>query len=267
MSRKRKPHHDEHIDESWLIPYADLLTLLLALFIILFASSEMDSKKYNSLMQGLNSAFNGGPSLFDYPEVIQFPADPAFKLEDNRDEQEQQEQQKEAREQLQKETAELQRLKEQLDSYIAENKLGAQLDTKLNSDMLMITIRDNALFDSGSAAVKPDAGKLALTIADMLSSYPQYQIEVAGHTDNVPIRNAEFDNNWDLSTRRALNFMKILLQSNQIAAERFRAIGYSEYHPIDTNDTAEGRARNRRVEVSILRTITEPLTVDAAGNP
>jgi chemotaxis protein MotB len=254
------------LDESWLIPYADLLTLLLALFIILFASSEMDSKKYDSIMRSLNSAFTGGSSFFEQPEVVPVPGEPATKKKDADTTSEQADLKGAQQQQIQKETAELQELKQKLDQYIQDNKLSAQLETKLTNDMLMITIRDNALFASGSATVKPDAQKLAVTISDMLTQYQQYQIEVAGHTDNVPIRNAEFETNWDLSAKRALNFMKILLQNDKITADRFRAIGYGEYRPIDSNDSADGRSKNRRVEVSILRTIKEDTTIGVAEN-
>ncbi|GAA3410025.1 flagellar motor protein MotB [Paenibacillus hodogayensis] len=266
MNKKHKQHHEEHIDESWLIPYADLLTLLLALFIILFASSEMDSKKYNSIMRSLNSAFTGGSSFFDQPQVVPIMEDPASDLNKKLEEAKQlSEKQGAEQEQIRKETAELQELKQKLDRYIQDNQLTTQLETKLTNDMLMITIRDNALYASGSANVKPEAQKLAVTISDMLTQYPQYQIEVSGHTDNVPIRNAEFETNWDLSAKRALNFMKILLQNDKITANRFRAIGYGEFQPIDSNDTADGRAKNRRVEVSILRTIKSPNVIGADG--
>ncbi|PYI49971.1 flagellar motor protein MotB [Paenibacillus flagellatus] len=270
MSKKHKQHHDEHIDESWLIPYADLLTLLLALFIILFASSQVDSKKYEQIMRSLNSAFSGGVSFFEESTVVPVVTAPSSetkkKDEDAKSEQQELQGSPEQQEQIKKETAELQELKQKLDQYIADNNLSTQLETKLTNDMLMITIRDNALFASGSATVKPDAQKLAVTIGDMLTQYPQYQIEVAGYTDNIPIKNAEFETNWDLSAKRALNFMKILLQNGSIGPDRFRAIGYGEYRPIDTNDTADGRSKNRRVEVSILRTVKEPTTIGATGN-
>lgn len=123
--------------------------------------------------------------------------------------------------------------------------------------MLKITIQDYALFDSGMAEVKPEAQKLAAVISDMVSMYPDYKVEVAGHTDNIPIKNYEFESNWDLSSRRSLNFMKYLLKSNNINQARFRSIGYGEYQPIDTNQTSEGRAKNRRVEVNIIRNTIE----------
>src|SRR5690606_31207227 len=142
--------------------------------------------------------------------------------------------------QIEREMVDLQELKQQLDKYIQENGLTTELETRLTTDMLMITIRDNALFASGSAVVMPDARRLAQNIANMLVQYPDYQIEVAGHTDNIPINTSEFESNWDLSSKRALNFMKILLPADNAGAARFRPVGYGEYHPIDTNDTAAG---------------------------
>ena len=260
--RQRQQQHEEHMNETWLIPYADLLTLLLALFVILFASSQLDSKKYEMIMQALNSAFNNGISFFQQPSVVKVSDNPPepFAKKNNKtgsldDEN------SERLEQLQKETEDLEQLKQKLDRYIEENGLTTQLETKLTSEMLMISIREHALFASGSATVREESKRLAVAISDMLAQYPEYEVEVAGHTDNVPIHNAQFESNWDLSTERALNFMKILLQNKNVAPERFRAIGYGEYRPIDTNDTPEGRARNRRVEVNIIRNIKSTDTI------
>jgi chemotaxis protein MotB len=222
----------------------------------LYASSELDSKKYDQIMHSLNSAFHGGVSLFEKSTVVPIDKEPADELhqktEDARSEQELQ-RDREMQARLEKETADMKELKEKLDKYIQDNGLTTQLETKLTNEQLVITISDRALFASGSAAVKPEAQKLAVSISNMLAQYPDYQIEVAGHTDNVPINNKELETNWDLSAKRALNFMKILLQNDKIGSSRFRAIGYGEYHPVETNDTAEGRAKNRRVEVSIIR--------------
>ena len=260
--RQKQQHHEEHTNETWLIPYADLLTLLLALFVILFASSKLDSKKYEMIMQALNSAFNNGISFFQQPSVVKVSDNPPepFATKNNKAGTLDNET-NERLEQLKKETEDLEQLKQKLDRYIEENGLTTQLETKLTNEMLMISIREHALFASGSATVREESKKLAVAISDMLAQYPEYEVEVAGHTDNVPIHNAQFESNWDLSTERALNFMKILLQNKNVAPERFRAIGYGEYRPIDTNDTPEGRARNRRVEVNIIRNIKSTDTI------
>ncbi len=257
--RKKHAHHDEHMDETWLIPYSDLLTLLLALFIVLFASSQVDVKKFDQLAQSLNMAFNGGISFFESPSPVQVPeVVPQSTLPEKEQEKKQEtEQEKEQREKFQKETENLQKLQKSIDAYIKENKLTDKLQTKLTDMGLMLTILDNALFASGSAEVRPDARKLAVEISSLLEQYP-WQVIVSGHTDNVPIHTSEFPSNWDLSSKRALNFMKILLENPKLDPRAFSATGYGEYHPIASNDTPEGRAKNRRVEVSILRSIPVP---------
>ncbi|MGC5325916.1 flagellar motor protein MotB [Brevibacillus sp. SYSU BS000544] len=260
MAKKKKhAHHEEHIDETWLIPYADLLTLLLALFIVLFASSQVDAKKFEQLSESLSMAFNGGISFFENPQPVKTPeVVPQTTLpEKEQDKKDETQREKEQREKFQKETENLQKLQQSIDAYIKENKLTDKLQTKLTDMGLMITILDNALFASGRADVRPDARKLAQEISGMLEKYPR-QVIVSGHTDNVPIHTSEFPSNWDLSSKRALNFMKILLENSTLDPRKFSATGYGEYHPIASNGSAEGRAKNRRVEVSILRNVPAP---------
>ncbi|GAB2701221.1 flagellar motor protein MotB [Paenibacillus thermoaerophilus] len=267
MKRRHKQHHEEHADETWLIPYSDLLTLLLALFIVLFASSTLDAKKFDKLKQSFSSAFEGGIHFFQLSptlplETNEFAVDPAGTQMKRLDKEEEQ-----RLEQIRQETEDLKNLQEKLNDYIAMNNLSSQLETQLTEDMLKITIRDQTLFDSGSATVKPESRKLAVAIADMLAQYPKYKVEIAGHTDNVPIRTAEFDSNWELSFQRAYNFMKLLAQNPGIDPARFMPVPHGEYSPIESNDTAEGRAKNRRVEVSILKSAVTERKTDLEGVP
>ena len=240
--RKKKRHHDEHVDESWLIPYADMLTLLLALFIVLFAVSSIDAEKYQQMMISFNESFQGGTGIMENLSPI--PTNSTSET-DNR------ERETEEKNKIQ-EIQDLNLLKEKIDNYITENSLDSQVKTVLTSEGLLLTILDNALFYSGSAVVRPDAQQLAKKISELLLTNPPRQIVIAGHTDNVPINNSQFRSNWDLSAIRALNFMKILLDNNQLDPSYFRATGYGEYQPVDTNETEIGKARNRRVEVLIL---------------
>ncbi|MPM43689.1 hypothetical protein SDC9_90366 [bioreactor metagenome] len=117
----------------------------------------------------------------------------------------------------------------------------------------MIRIKDTALFPSGSAELLPESKRFGAVIAKMLTPLQQ-QIIISGHTDNIPISTWEFPSNWELSSKRALNFMKYLLAQEKLQPQRFSAIGYGEYRPVMSNDTSEGRAKNRRVEVLIQRT-------------
>ncbi|SMD13166.1 flagellar motor protein MotB [Sporomusa malonica] len=254
MGRKhKKEHHEEHADETWLIPYADLLTLLLALFIVLFASAQVDQKKFDQIAASFNVAFNGSPALLESPK----PPQP-----DN------QSQAMPPAPQLptimtamsginekayMQETAQLIELKKMLDQYIADNGLGGALSTALTDDGLMIRIKDTALFPSGSAELRPESRRFGTQIAKLLSPLTQ-KVTVSGHTDNIPINTRDFPSNWELSSRRAVNFMKFLMsQETGLKPERFSATGYGEYRPVAGNDTSEGRSINRRVEVFIQR--------------
>ncbi|XEC94936.1 flagellar motor protein MotB [Paenibacillus tarimensis] len=257
MSKKHKHNdHEEHADETWLIPYADLLTLLLALFIVLYAMSSVDAKKFEELSQAFSVAFNTGSGVLDNMALITTGQQLDNKDKDKRNDdgmKSKEQQQKERQELIKKEQEDLEKLKRQLDQYIKSNGLTTQLETKLNHSMLMITISDNALFASGSATLKKESRELAVAIGDMLVKHPDYDIIVAGHTDNQPIRNAEFESNWELSSKRAIRFMNILLENPKLESKRFSAVAYGEFQPVDTNDSELGRAKNRRVEVSIIR--------------
>ncbi|MUT67919.1 flagellar motor protein MotB [Paenibacillus sp. NEAU-GSW1] len=262
MSKKRKHgDHEEHIDESWLIPYADLLTLLLATFIVLYSMSSVDVKKFEELSQAFNIALNDGVGVLDNPSIIQKGQQKEEIINEDQEEDKEKDSKSESKseeearleELRKKEQEDLEKLKRSLDNYIKKNGLTTELETKLNQSQLMITISDNALFASGSADLKDDSEELASAIAKMLQQYPEYEIIVAGHTDNEPISTHEFKSNWDLSSTRAIRFMDVLLQNANLQPERFSAIGYGQYRPVATNNTIDGRAKNRRVEVSIIR--------------
>ena len=124
----------------------------------------------------------------------------------------------------------------------------------MTDDGLMIRIKEKALFPSGSAELVGEAQKIGPVVAGLLAKIPE-RVVISGHTDNVPIATARYPSNWELSSQRALNFMKFLFASNtSLNPARFSSIGYSEYRPIADNKTDEGRAQNRRVEVLIART-------------
>lgn len=265
MAKKARPeHHEEHADESWLLPYSDLMTLLLALFIVLYAMSSANVSKFEAMAEAFDSVFNGGKSIMDHTSstndnntqdgvksgeqqsVEQMSAEKAaVTKKDTADET--------LAKLKKKEQADLMKLKKQLDSYIASNGLSNQLDTNLNQSQLQITISDNALFASGEATVKPNSRTLAAAIANILKNFPGYNIQVIGHTDNIPIFNNVFKSNWDLSSGRANNFMQVLLKNPNLDPARFTSIAAGEYQPVASNATVSGRAQNRRVEVSIIR--------------
>lgn len=250
--KTRHKKHDEHIDESWLVPYADILTLLLALFIVLFASSSVDEKKLEEMSQVFSAIFESGSGIMDYAapvETMDAQSD-AFGKSDY--------------EQDQKQLAETQGRVEEL---IALNELENQLETKMTSEGLLITIRDSVLFASGSAAINAEYANVAKELSEILAFNPARNVVITGHTDNVPMNTAEFSSNWELSVMRAVNFLKVIIDSNpSLDSKYFSVKGFGEFNPIASNDTAEGRAKNRRVEVLVQPRVAEDGTELPVGN-
>ena len=245
MARKKRPApHEEEASEAWLLPYSDLMTLLLALFICLFAISQTDETKLSQMAQAFSSAFNmGGPSFFDGAGPGMNASRDVMSAEDG------------GMEAYLAENAQMQAVKRQLDAYIEQNNLESDISTQLTEDGLMIRIKENALFPSGSAELTEGVQRIGPVIAALIAPIPQ-RILVTGHTDNVPITSSSYPSNWELSSARAINFMKyILSQDARMNPARFSAMGRSEYRPIADNSTEEGRAQNRRVEVLIERSI------------
>jgi chemotaxis protein MotB len=270
LSKKhRHEEHEEHVDESWLIPYADLLTLLLALFIVLYSMNSVDVKKFEEMSQAFSIALSTGSGVLSETAIVKTGEDDGKKQddtggvidskEDPTDESNDLSAEEKAREELMKqEQKDLEDLKKKIDSYIEKNGLTSDLETKLNLSQLMITISDNALFAPAQASVKPESKELAIAIGKMLQQYPDYEVVVSGHTDTTPISTVFFKSNWDLSSMRAIRFMDILLENKQLKPERFSAIGYGEYRPVADNKTVAGKSKNRRVEVSIMHTYADP---------
>ncbi|MCA1060032.1 flagellar motor protein MotB [Rossellomorea aquimaris] len=261
MRRRKKKHDDDHMDESWLIPYADLLTLLLALFIVLYASSSVDAQKFKELSQVFSEIFTGGTGMMEYPSPVapQQSSDQEEKQASSSANEEEKQISKEEidKQAFLKDQEELKEIQKKINEYIKTNHLEVQFITKLTDEGLLLTIRDNVLFDSGSATVQGSDLSVAGELSELLVMNPPRNIIISGHTDNVPIRNAEFDSNWELSVMRAVNFMKIILDNPELDPKWFSAKGFGEFEPIADNGTAEGRGQNRRVEVLILPRVTE----------
>lgn len=252
MARHKKhPPHEEHPDETWLIPYADLLTLLLALFIVLFASSQVDQKKLSEMSASMGYAFNSPLSGAPPGTFAIMPSTGGGES---------------GHDAATSEAGQLAALKRKLDLYILENDLNTELDAKMTDQGLLIKIRDSALFDSGSADLRSDAQKISAKIADLVGGIDQ-SILISGHTDNIPINTARFPSNWDLSSQRALNVMKFILVSNpKLKPERFSAIGHGEHRPLVANDSEQNRSKNRRVEVLVQRKYMESGNLNVSAN-
>lgn len=242
--KKRSAPHEEEASEAWLLPYSDLMTLLLALFICLFAISQTDEVKLSQMAQAFSSAFNmGGPSMFEGAGPGNNSSRDLLSADDG------------GMEAYLAENAQMENLKHHLDAYIEQNGLEDEISTMMTEDGLMIRIKENALFPSGSAQLTEGVQRIGPVVAALIAPIPQ-RILVTGHTDNVPMSSAQYPSNWELSSARAINFMKyIIAQDARMNPARFSAMGRSEYRPIADNATPEGRTQNRRVEVLIERSV------------
>ncbi|MCM3002573.1 flagellar motor protein MotB [Priestia koreensis] len=269
MSKKRrKKKQDDHIDESWLIPYADLLTLLLALFIVLFAMSSIDSTKFKALANSFYNEFQGGTGLLDYTSPVEPPTQDTVgdvKADKNKNQPSATPSPTKAPTKKNNESAadaekkrQIAELKKNVDGYIQSKNLTGKLKTTITQDGLLITIFNDILFDSGSATVRSPYRKVTTDLAGLLVNSNPKTITITGHTDNVPIRNSRFQSNWDLSVMRSVNFMKILLDNPRLSPKLFSVKGYGEYKPVAPNTSAEGRKKNRRVEVLVEPKVTVP---------
>ena len=237
--KKRGKQKEEEAGEAWLLPYSDLMTLLLALFISLFAISQTDQKKVSDLAQAFSSAFNmGGPSMFD-----KMGPNPGRRAEMPSDEDL-------GNSAYIQENQSLEQAKREMDEYIDQNQLTDQLSTELTEDGLLIRIKEKALFPSGSAELGGQAQNIGPVVAGLLASIPE-RVVISGHTDNVPIHNGRFEDNNVLSMYRALSVADYLREVTSINPAHIKSSGRGDYVPIADNATAEGRALNRRVVIKI----------------
>jgi chemotaxis protein MotB len=245
--------------ERWLVSYADFITLMFAFFVVLYASAQADQKKQAQMAESIDSAFralgmfpspsrkfaaNAGPSGSDKPVVpmnIVMGEDVMAPAQVKQD---------------------LDRIRGELTQTLSNQVASHTVSIKMGRDGLVISLREAGFFNSGSSAPKPETLPTLRKIAASLGRTP-YDLRIEGHTDNIPIHNAEFDSNWELSSGRATRIARLLIDQGLIPPERISAAGYAEYHPVATNDSPEGRAENRRVDL-----VVQPRTkvnFDASG--
>ncbi len=275
-------------EERWLLTYADMLTLLFALFMVLFSISSVNISKYQVLQQSLKSAFSGSilpggrailssgsestsahtPATAEVPSIVPLVPTPTSRSSSSTGSASSTSSSSQAAKPLT--SAQLQAalnsmsasvseqdtfvaLKAKMDAYAKAHGFGDKVQTIIERRGLVVRVlTDNLLFASGSATLKSGADQLLDEVAQLLNLDPSHPITVEGHTDNQPIATAQFPSNWELSTTRATNVVRFLI-SRGVIASRLGAVGYADLHPIASNATAAGRARNRRVEIVLMR--------------
>jgi chemotaxis protein MotB len=282
--RGRGAHAEHENDERWLLTYADMITLLMALFMVLFSISSVNISKYQTLQQSLKAAFSGSilpggrsimqsgsqsttahtPATAEIPSLV--PLNPVAAAKANPSIASSKANQSSASlnsKQLEaalnsmsaalREQASLASLKQKLDAYAKEHGLSHDVQTVIDRRGLVVRVlTDQLLFASGHATLQPVGFPLLNEVAQLLNVDKSHPITVEGHTDNVPISSSQYPSNWELSTDRATTVVRYLIAKG-VNRERLGAVGYADLHPLASNATAAGRAKNRRVEIVLQR--------------
>jgi chemotaxis protein MotB len=259
MSR-RKRHTAPANHERWLVSYADFITLLFAFFVVMYSTSQVDQRKVGKLALAIQVAFQelgvfpasttqipldaNEPMPFSTVQAIQnaehsseigpISPSPNGELAASGDDE-----------------ASLSTLQSELRQALQHEINLRTISLHRETEGLVISLREFGFFDSGSAALKPSAMPALDRIASILMMRT-CRLRIEGHTDNVPIHTAQMSSNWELSTARSTELVRLLIQRYRFDPQRLSAAGYAEYHPVASNRTPQGRAQNRRVDIVIL---------------
>ncbi len=222
--RKRRHHQESTGQERWLLTYSDLITLLLGLFVILYAMSNIDTKKYNQWVAAFGGVF--GSSQVDMKQGIGDKG-----LVDGMNEQ----------------IRVRQMLKEALELNGKDDAISISIDER----GVTIHIQEELLFPSGQTELKNSSLKTMDSLAFFIKRLPN-DIRIEGHTDNIPINTSRFPSNWHLSVTRAMNTGFYLIERHGINPDKVSVVGYGDRRPLAGNETEQGRSLNRRVDIVIL---------------
>jgi len=233
--RRRIQRHTNH--ERWLVSYADFITLLFAFFVVMYSAAQLDKRRAGQLATAIQTAFQQYGSLPPHPADVGglaahgVPSNlPVGNTEPD----------------------DFNLLRKRVEDALAEEIATGEVGVRVTSEGLVISLREVGFFDTGSAELRPSSRPAFDRLAAVLRS-ANSQLRIEGHTDNVPIHNARFSSNWDLSTARATATIRLLMTKYNFAPERLAASGYAEFRPIANNATAEGRSTNRRVDIVVPR--------------
>ena len=263
MAKKRQEDPPKGL-APWMATFSDLMNLLLCFFVLLFSMSTVDADKFEELAASLSSSFSimsGGAQAIGDGVLISNGVSQLNELADKVNnmgyESEEQEQDDAITEVKEEQLAETEKIAEEVESLAEKNNIDAELDVDFNGQYVTLTLNGALLFDSGSAKIKEESMPVLDKLALILTKYKDHTIEIEGHTDNVPIHTSEFKDNNELSSFRALSVFNYLLEVSELDPVNLKHSGRGEYVPVADNSTAEGRMRNRRVEIKIYSNLLE----------
>lgn len=234
---KGKPIKDK--SERWLLTYADLMNLLLILFIVLYTMSQINVEKYQQVASSLRNVLgpqDGNTTATAAVSQVTVSVDDDQNTGRNESEEMQ-----------------MSTIEQKVKTIIMKEGLEGNVEVAIEERGLVISIKEKVLFRSGSATIEEEARNIIKRIGNVLLAIPGKQIRVEGHTDTDPINTAKFPDNQELSTARANSVLRILAVDVGMNRRLLSATGYGEYRPMAPNTTPGNKARNRRVDVTILR--------------
>ena len=219
-------------DATWLVTYADLMTLLLVFFVLLYTLTSFERNQYSKAVDSIKIKVESSEELIGLMDLVKIPEllDTRITLEDITG--------LKSREKS---------LFEDLTRFTRSSSEKEFLSTRIQDGRIIVNINGKALFGSGSASLNPSAAPVIDDLVDVLYEYPEYGINIKGHTDDLPISTEIFPSNWELSAIRATTVLKYLI-SRGLLPDRLTATGYGDAMPLLPNTSEENRAQNRRVE-------------------
>jgi chemotaxis protein MotB len=250
--------------DRWLVSYADFVTLLFGFFVVLYAFAKADQKKQIQVTASIDAAFR---SLGIFPDSSRKP--PSADVTTNGAEKPSMPMNVVVGEDVMapaRVSDDLNHIRRELEQTLSNQVAKHTVSIQMGRDGLVISLREAGFFRSGSATPRPETLPTLRQIAASLGR-TTYDVRIEGHTDDVPIHTAEFDSNWELSAARATRIARLFLDLKAMPPDRLSAAGYAEYHPVASNDTADGRAENRRVDLVVLPRTKIDLSASAAAHP
>jgi chemotaxis protein MotB len=248
--RDLKKNGDDFGAPAWMTTYSDMVTLLLTFFVLLYSFSAIDLQRFQEVMSAIQHSFLGRTGILS-GTMEEIGAEEGQRLDVADFMGQETEQALGVREQeLLEMMAQLEETYEKVRVFLQEAGLEEDIALRMEERGIVMELPEKILFDTGRAEIKPEFLPTLDLLARLIAGL-RNQIIVEGHTDNIPIKTFLYPSNWELSVARSVSVARCLVERYDLEPDRFLVTGYGEYHPIASNDTPEGRARNRRVTLVI----------------